>query len=382
MSFSFSTKADLLFGSGVSAQIGEEAKKYGNRALIVTGGHSTKKSGLLAKVQAQLDEQGIKWVLYDQAKPNPLISIAEAGAEVAKEEGCSVAIALGGGSVIDLAKGICARACNDILIKDMIYKNIPVVKSIPLIAVPTTCGTGSEVNGIGVMTNDENKDKKAIKGPAVVPKRAIVDPKLMMTMPKSVFASVAFDALCHLDEAYLSTGATPISDMFALEGLKLMSENLLKVYNNYDDEEAWSNVALASTYGGYTLDMVSVVAPHGMDHPIGGLKNAVHGQGLAAISPVIFKELIPYAPERLGVISRIFGGKDENDCYKVILDLLKKIDLGITLADLGFDEDDIQWMSDNCFQVSTFTIGRTPGNWDRDLVEKMYRASMTFNKEN
>ena len=105
------------------------------------------------------------------------------------------------------------------------------------------------------------------------------------------------------------------------------------------------------------------------------------GKGLAAITPVIFKDLIPDAPERLAVISRMFGGTDENDCYKAILNLLKAMDMDVTLADLGFEDSDIEWLTNNCFEVSSWVMDGTPGTWDRERVERMYRASMTFNKE-
>lgn len=380
MAFTYSTKVNLLFGFDTAEQIGKETVKYGKKVMIVTGGHSTKKSGLLRRVQEQLEQENAEFFLFDRAQPNPLVSIVEEGAELAKKEKCDVVIALGGGSVIDLSKGICARAVSEHTILDMLYKGAVIDKAIPLIAVPTTCGTGSEADNIGVLTNDENNDKKAIKSNEIVPKISIVDPKLMMTMPKHVYASVAFDALCHLMEAYLSNRANPMSDMFAMEGLRLMRDNMLKVYKNYDDEEAWAGVTLASTLGGFTLDAVSVIAPHGMDHPIGGLKNAVHGKGLAAITPAIFKDMMDDAPERLAVISRMFGGKDEKDCYKAILNLLKELELDVTLEELGFEEKDIEWLTNNCFEVSAWVVAGTPGVWDKDRVERMYRTAMTFNK--
>lgn len=381
MIFNYKIKTNLIFGCDSSKKIGEEAAALGKKAIIVTGGSSTKKSGLLDHVKSQLDEAGVDHILFDEAQPNPFASIAEKGAAAALKAGCDLAIALGGGSVIDTAKGICARARNDMSIIDMIYKGFSITDSLPMIAVPTTCGTGSEVNGIGVLTNEANNDKKAIKGPAVVPDVSIVDPKLMMTMPKSVYASVAFDALCHLTEAYLSTGATKMSDMMALKGMHLMKDNLVKVYENYEDIEAWENVTFASTLGGYTLNEVSVIAPHGMDHPLGGLKNAQHGKGLAALTPVVFEELADYAPVRLGEIAKIFGGKDAKDCSRVILELLRKIDLDVTLEELGFEGSDIEWLTDNTVNVQSFVMSRTPAPWKPEDISRLFARAMTYNKE-
>lgn len=378
--FNYRMNTNLIFGQGASSQIGARVSKFGKKALIVTGGNSAKKSGLLDKVMEQLEKENMSFVVFDEAKPNPLITIAEKGAKTAVSNNCDIVIALGGGSVIDTAKGICARAVNTNTIADIIYSGGSVYNALALVAVPTTCGTGSEVNGIGVLTNDENKDKKAIKGPALVPKVSIVDPKLMTTMPRNVYASVAFDALCHLMEAYLSIGATQISDMMAVKGMTLMRDNLVRVYENYDDIEGWENVTLASTLGGYTLDDVSVIAPHAMDHPLGGLKNVQHGKGLAALVPAIFEELAEHSPQRMRVISNLFGGKDERDCCHAILNLLRKINLDVTLEDLGFDVDDIPWLTNNTINSQKYTLSRTPVAWEEKDVERIFYKAMDYNK--
>ncbi len=382
MKFNYNLTTNLVFGSGSGNQIGEEAAKLSKKIMIVTGGSSTKKSGLLQRAQDQLHTAGAEYVTYDKAQPNPVLSTVLEGAEIAKDAGCGCVIAIGGGSSIDTAKGICAAMKSKVSVKDMLYEGISVTEAIPLVAVPTTCGTGSEVNGIAVITDEENSHKLAIVGNAVIPKVSIVDPDLMKTMPKGVFASVAFDALCHLIEAYLSKGANFMTDALAMEGMRLLSDNLVKLYHDYDHAEAWEKVTFASTLGGYTLNGVGVIAGHGMEHPESGLKNVVHGQGLAAILPVLLKELAPCCPERIAAISRLFGGTDEYDCWKALLSLLRSINLDVTLADLGFNEKDIQWMKHNTFKVAAYNMMMTPKELDEEDVARLYTEALDFNRVN
>lgn len=381
MNFDYNINTNLKFGSGSAERIGEEAVRFSDKVMIVTGGSSTKKSGLLKRTEEQLAAAGADYIVYDKAKPNPVLSTVLEGADIAKKEGVGCVVAIGGGSSIDTAKGICAAVKSEVSVKKMLYEGIPVAEAMPLIAVPTTCGTGSEVNSIAVITDEETNNKLSIVG-NVIPKVSIVDPELMKTMPKGVLASVAFDALCHLMEAYMSKLANYMTDSQALYGMKLMSENLVKLYNDYNDTEAWEKVTFASTLGGYTLNSLGAIVGHGMEHPESGLKNVVHGKGLAAIFPVILKELAPVIPERVADISRLFGGVDEKDCWQVILKLLKDIDLDITLEELGFDAEDIDWMSRNAFEVAAFNLDTTPKELSEDDIRRLYTEALHFNKEN
>ena len=204
MTFQYHLPVNLCFGRGCVSDIGKSALRYGTKALIVTGGSSAKRSGLLARVQESLEYSGMKHILYDKATPNPLTTTAAEGANFAICAGCDLVIALGGGSVIDCAKAIAFLACNPGDVNDYIYNRRSGTDALPLIAVPTTCGTGSEGNGFAVLTNPETGDKKSLRCDAIVPVLSIIDSELMQTMPKAVLASVGFDAMCHAMESYLS----------------------------------------------------------------------------------------------------------------------------------------------------------------------------------
>lgn len=195
MEFQYYLPVNLVFGRGKSDIIGEKAKELGKKALIVTGGKSTKSSGLLAKAQEQLKSNGVTSTVFDRVTPNPLTTTVYEGAQLAFEEGCDLIVALGGGSSIDTAKGIAFQAVNGGDINDYIYGRKISNKALPVLAVPTTCGTGSEGNGFAVMTNPETLDKKSLRCSAIVPACSIIDPLLMKTMPRETLACVGFDAL-------------------------------------------------------------------------------------------------------------------------------------------------------------------------------------------
>ena len=243
MEFDYYLPVNLIFGRGKANLIGKGAAKYGKKALIVTGKNSTKKSGLLDKSISLLKEKNMDIAVFDKVSQNPLTTTVIEGAEFAKSEKCDVIIALGGGSIIDAAKAIALLATNEGNIEDYIYGKISAKKALPLIIVPTTCGTGSESNCFAVLTNPETGDKKSLRYNEIIGKASIIDPDLMTTMPQHILASVGFDALCHNMEAYLSNKAQPLTTMMSLQGIELIGKYLPMVYEDYSNMDAWEAIA-------------------------------------------------------------------------------------------------------------------------------------------
>ncbi len=194
MKFNYNLPVNLMFGRGRSAEVGEITAKYGKKALIVTGGSSAKKSGLLDRTVEYLKKASVDSVVFDKVKQNPLTTTAKEGALFAKENNCDVVVALGGGSIMDCAKAIAFMSLNEGDINDYIYSRLTSDKALPLVLIPTTCGTGSEGNGFAVLTNPENGDKKSLRSNAIIAKASIIDSELMKTMPKHILSSVVFDA--------------------------------------------------------------------------------------------------------------------------------------------------------------------------------------------
>lgn len=376
MEFRYFLPVNLLFGRGKISEVGREAAKLGKKALVVTGKNSTKKSGLLDKTVALLEQEGVSAVVFDQVEQNPLTTTAETGAKAARENECDVILGLGGGSIMDAAKSIAFLAKNEGDISDYIFGALTSDDALPIVLVPTTCGTGSEGNGFAVLTNPETKDKKSLRCNAIVAKVSLIDPELMTTMPKRILASVGFDALCHNMEAYLSRIGQPMTDMMALEGIRRLGAYLPRVYRDYGDMEAWENVTWGSTLGGMVIHTAGVTAPHGMEHPASGLRDIVHGRGLAALTPVVYEESIAGAPEKFAVISRLLGGRDETDCVAKIRELLDAIDLTTTLGEQGVREEDIDWMAENCLRVSAAGLANHPVVFQVEDLKRIFRKAM------
>lgn len=376
MSFNYFLPVNIVFGSGKVRKTGELTKPYGKKALIVTGRSSAKKSGLYDKVNESLVAAGIETELFDKVSQNPLTTTAQEGAAFAKEKGCDVVVAIGGGSIMDCAKAIAFLALNDGDVSDYIFGKKSSDKALPLILIPTTCGTGSEGNGFAVLTNPENGDKKSLRCNAIVAKVSIVDPECMMTMPRQVLASVGFDALCHCMEAYTSRIAQPFTDALSLYAIELIAENLVDVYKGRGNKASWEKITLASTIGGMVINTAGVTLAHGMEHPASGLKDIVHGKGLAALTPAVIEASYSGNHFKFAKLARIFGGLTADDLAPKIRTLLKNLDLNCTLSDLGIEEKDIPWMAENCMKVSAASIANNPVVFSREEIAQIYKKAL------
>lgn len=376
MNFNYFLPVNIVFGCGRVSETGQLTKPYGTRALIVTGRSSAKKSGLYDRVKDSLHAAGIDSVLFDKVQQNPLTTTAIEGAQFAKDARCDCVVAIGGGSIMDCAKAIAFLAVNDGDINDYIFGKTASDRALPLILIPTTCGTGSEGNGFAVLTNPENGDKKSLRCNAIVAKVSIVDPECMMTMPKKVLAAVGFDALCHCMEAYLSRISQPFTDALSLYAISLLAENLTAVYGDSTNRTGWEKISLASTIGGMVINTAGVTLPHGMEHPASGLKDIVHGQGLAALTPVITEASCHGDPVRYGKIAQLLGGKTAEDCAPQLRRLLDSLELTCTLSQLGLSERDIPWMAENCMKVSAAGIANHPVVFTQAEIAALYRKAM------
>lgn len=376
IAFKYFLPVNIEFGSGKVAKAGELTKPYGKKALIVTGHSSAKKSGLYDKVKDSLKAEGIDSVLFDKVAQNPLTTTAAEGAAFAKENGCDVVVAIGGGSIMDCAKAIAFLAVNNGDVSDYIFGKKASDTALPIILIPTTCGTGSEGNGFAVLTNPDNGDKKSLRCNAIVAKVSIVDLECMMTMPKHVLASVGFDALCHNMEAYTSKIAQPFTDALSLYAADLIANNLVDVYKGTGSKESWEKITLASTIGGMVINTAGVTLAHGMEHPASGLKDIVHGKGLAALTPTIIESSYQGAPEKFAKLAKLFGGEKAEDLAGKVRELLEAIELTCTLSDLGIEEKDIPWMAENCMKVSAPSIANNPVVFSQEEIAEIYKKAL------
>ena len=390
MEFSYFLPVNIQFGWNKVDGVAEFAAPYGKKALIVTGRSSAKKSGLYDRVVAKLDAAHIDHVLFDQVDANPLTTTALDGAALAKSESCDMVIAIGGGSIMDCAKGIAFMAVNDGNINDYIFNRKTSDNALPLIVIPTTCGTGSEGNGFGVLTNPETGDKKSLRCNAIVPKVSIVDPAVMGTMPPHVLASVGFDALCHNIEAYTSKTAQPFTDALAHYAVTLLAQYLVPLYkhvkatvegkpsilNEKQLTKAWESVTLASTIGGMVINTAGVTLGHGMEHPASGLKDITHGVGLAVIEPVVVEYTWSANTEKFNSLARIFNHGDGSELGEALRLMVHELDLTTNLTELGFTKKDIPWLVDNVYVVAAGNIANTVAEVSRNDIEVLYKKML------
>ena len=387
MEFSYFLPVNIQFGWNKVDSVADYVASYGKKALIVTGRTSAKKSGLYDRVVAKLEAAHIDHVLFDQVDANPLTTTALEGATLANSESCDMVIAIGGGSIMDCAKGIAFMAVNEGDINDYIFNRKSSDNALPLIVIPTTCGTGSEGNGFGVLTNPETGDKKSLRCNAIVPKVSIVDPVVMGTMPPHVLASVGFDALCHNIEAYTSKTAQPFTDALSYYAVTLLAQYLVPLYkhvkavangkpevlNEKQLTKAWESVTLASTIGGMVINTAGVTLAHGMEHPASGLKDITHGVGLAVIEPVVVEYTWSANPDKFGALARIFNHGDGSELGEALRFIVHDLDLTTNLTELGFTKKDIPWLVDNVYVVATGNIANTMAEINRKDIEVLYK---------
>ncbi len=377
MDFAYHLPVNLLFGRGRIGEIGTQCAKLGKNALVVVGKSSARKTGLLDRVLRLLGDAGVKSAVFDDVEQNPLTTTVYRGAAQLKENGCDVVVGVGGGSVMDAAKAIAFHARNAGDISDYIFGRRTGADALSILLAPTTAGTGSEGNCFAVLTNPETNDKKSLRTPLIFPKVSIIDPELLKTMPKKGLASAGFDALAHNIEAYLSNSSQPMTDLMALEGIRLLSGNLLKTYEDGLDEEAWDAVSFASTLGGMVICTAGVGVPHGMEHPASGLYfDLIHGQGLAALLPPYLDISWSYAPEKFMQVSRLLGGDGAEDCADAVRTLLERLNLRVTLSELGVREQDVDWMTQNCMRVSAASLLNSPMPMTQEAVKTLYLKAL------
>jgi len=223
---SFYVPTKIVFHRESIEQVGKEASSFGRKALIVCGRSFARRSGYLDKIRGLLEREGLRVVIFDKVEPNPSFETVEKGSKLARDENVDVVIGFGGGSAMDAAKGIAVLASKGGAITDYVYPHEVTGDVLPIIAIPTTCGTGSEVTRYAVFSDLRRKRKVTMVGYPILPKVALLDPLVLRSLPPNLTAYTGMDALSHAIEAYLSKRSNPLSDLLALESIRLIFWNL------------------------------------------------------------------------------------------------------------------------------------------------------------
>jgi len=301
---------ELFSGPGSSLQLCEHiAGRTGVKNLLIVTDAMLVKIGLLKPIQDKLTELGVRWVVYDGVQPNPTIEQIETGLAMLKKEGCTAILAIGGGSSIDAAKVIAARARNPHKVVHMAGLMRVFFKPMPLYAVPTTAGTGSEVTIAAVVSDPSTTRKFAIMDPKLVPVGASLDGALMAGLPAPITAATGMDALTHAVEAYISRNHTPMTDAEALEATRLIMQNLPTAVHQGSNIEARQNMAVASFKAGVAFTTAGVGYVHAIAHNFGAYYHLPHGLANAIILPYVLDFSKPECTDRLAKLAEVSGLK-------------------------------------------------------------------------
>lgn len=293
--FEFYSAGKLIFGSGTFSQIGTIAKEQGNHALIVLGGNSLRKIGVVDRLTKLLDQHSVQYTFYEGITFEPTVSTIDTGVKVAKKNSCDMVIAIGGGSVLDTGKAIAGIVTNSGSVFDYLEgvgKGKEITRSaLPCIAIPTTAGTGSEVTKNSVISSDLShlKFKVSIRSLFLIPKIALIDPELTLTLPPEQTAYSGLDALTQLIEPYVSKKAQPITDALAIYGIRLIAESLSEAYRNGSNLAAREKISLAALFSGFALANAGLGAVHALARPLGAYYQIPHGLACAIFLPHIME---------------------------------------------------------------------------------------------
>ncbi len=296
----------VISGPGCLEDAAFQMAKLGKKALVVTDA-TMRQVGLVERLEHLLQQAGVAAAVFDRVNEEPTTRHVEEGVACLEENDCQFLVGLGGGSPIDAAKIIAAAAKHKQPAKE--FQGVDQIKGpiLPLVAVPTTAGTGTEVTRVSIITDESDHVKMLMMSDYLVPDMAVCDSALTLSMPRSLTAATGLDALTHAVEAYISVKAQPMTDLLALEAVRLLSRYLRRAWSNGSDQEARYYTMHAATLAGLAFSNSSVALVHGMSRPIGACFNVPHGISNAVLLPAVCRFTLPGAIERFAHLAEAMG---------------------------------------------------------------------------
>ena len=298
---------EIIFGAGSRHSVGNYAATFGARKVLVVSDPGVLAAGWVTDVQASLDQQGIAHVLFTGVSPNPRVEEVMAGAELYRASGCDVIVAVGGGSPMDCAKAIGIVAAHGRSILEFEGVDTIRVPSPPLILIPTTAGTSADVSQFVIISNQVERMKFSIVSKAVVPDVSLIDPETTLSMDPFLSACTGIDALVHAIEAFVSTGAGPLTDPHALEAMRMIGGNLVAMIADPQDIALREKIMLGSMQAGLAFSNAILGAVHAMSHSLGGFLDLPHGLCNAALVEHVVAFNFDAAPERFRLVAETLG---------------------------------------------------------------------------
>jgi alcohol dehydrogenase class IV len=379
LKFSYFLPTKLSFGFGAVEGIGAEARALGgNKALVVTDKVMVT-TGIVKKVTENLGALGLE--VFDEVEPEPKIEVAQSVADRVRAGGYDMVVGVGGGSSLDMAKVAAGFATNDGPAKSFVGNGLFLKKPLASIMVPTTAGTGAELTVTSMVTVEGHK--QWINSPLLLPSVAVVDPGLTMSMPPSVTAATGIDALCHNTESYLSNLASPITDSAALEGIRLIVQNLEKAFDEGSERGARESMSLGALLGGIALQ-ARMVYGHSIGYTIATRFKLAHGVSCGLPLPYIVSNYAVACGPKMKKLGEAFGVTPSDDpavlgmaVAKRIMSIASHVKIPTRLSEIGVTEADIPALADECLNMYPRT--NSPLVFDGNSMAQLYRRMLDGN---
>jgi len=352
-SFTVTQPTRIQFGVGSINNLAKTVQDFNGTNVFLVMDPGLVKSGIAARITAPLDDAGIPYVMYDAIDPEPGLKLVDKGYKLAKSKGCDCVIGAGGGSAMDVAKAVAILMTNGGKAADYLGLDKIAKPGAPKIMVPTSAGTGAEVTFTAVFINEKTGSKGGMNGAPLYPEAAILDPTLTLSLPPKVTAYTGIDALTHALEAYTSTQAHTISEMYSLEAIRLISRNLPKAYANGNNLEARSAMLMGSLLGGKALATAGVGLVHAMAYPMGGMFGIAHGLANAILLPYVIEYNLIGNMEKFATLAAIMGKKTVDmttreaaeRCVEALFELNGDVGIPGTLQDIDIPVEQLPEMA-------------------------------------
>lgn len=382
---SFRVPSTIHVGIDAAREAGNEAKLLGARRALLITDKVLASSGTIDPVVESLREVGIESVIYEGVNSEPTVLHVQEAVRLFQEERCDILIACGGGSPIDVAKAVRVLATNGGVVEDYMGFNKVGKPGVPLIAIPTTAGTGSEATMVTIITDTARDIKMLIGSPFLLPSVALVDPSLTLKMPRGLTAATGVDALTHAIEAYVSIKAQPLTDILALSAIRKICRFLPQAWANPDNLEARSETMLGALQAGIAFSNSSVALVHGMSRPIGANFHVPHGVSNAALLGVVMEFSLIGAPERYAEIAEamelnvhgLTAMEAAHAGYERVEALIRELQIP-TLSKLGVTREKLDpvvgKMADDA--IASGSPGNNPRKATRDEIIELYYAAL------
>lgn len=380
MASEFFAGSHVFFGKGAIEKLPDILKEYRAGNIMVLHGSSVKRAGLADRVIEEIKKAEAKVIVFEGVVPDPTNDVVETTAELARKEEIDVFIAVGGGSCIDLAKAVNVLMTNPGPIGQ--YGGIGKVEKpvLPLIAIPTTAGTSSEVTNVVALTDTEAVCKYVIIDNKLVPDKVIADPEFTRTMPPSVTAATGMDAITHAVESYISNMATPLTEYHSLKAFQIFYENLPKATADGSDMEAREQMMLGCIIAGFGFSNANLGLVHGIAHTLSAHFHLPHGMANAAVLPYVLEYNADSCPEKMTELARAIGlsvsgdrKKDQELLPEALLKLTKELKIK-TLSEQGIKEEDLDMLAEDVLKEPVLGFNPKQGVTKEDVLAILRRA--------